>query len=115
MTALGGGRGVLDLLRSDAELLTLRGIGHTAHADAQFAEAFGVRLEAPFLDRSVVEAALAFRVTDRGSPWSYKPQLAEAMRDVLPEAITRRRTKGGYRCRPLPGVARTSSRSVRPP
>ncbi|MDT0329197.1 albusnodin/ikarugamycin family macrolactam cyclase [Nocardiopsis lambiniae] len=95
MTALGGGRGVLDLLRSDAELLTLRGIGRTAHADAQFAEAFGVRLEAPFLDRSVVEAALAFRVTDRGSPWSYKPQLAEAMRDVLPEAITRRRTKGG--------------------
>ncbi|MGQ4268295.1 albusnodin/ikarugamycin family macrolactam cyclase [Nocardiopsis changdeensis] len=95
MAAPGGGRGVVGFLRSDAELLALRGIGRTAHADAQFAGAFEVRLEAPFLDRAVMETALTFRVTDRGSPWSYKPQLVAAMRDVLPEAITRRRTKGG--------------------
>jgi asparagine synthase (glutamine-hydrolysing) len=87
--------GPVDVLRGDAELYALRGIGRTAHADAQFAAPFGVRLESPFLDRTVVEAALAFRVGDRGSPWSYKPQLTEAIRDLLPEAIARRLTKGG--------------------
>ncbi|GAA1086797.1 albusnodin/ikarugamycin family macrolactam cyclase [Nocardiopsis metallicus] len=91
----GPSRRTVELLRGDAELLALRGIGRTAHADAQFAASFGVRLEAPFLDRAVVEAALTFRVGDRGSPWSYKPQLTEAMRDILPEVIARRRTKGG--------------------
>ncbi|GAA1467269.1 albusnodin/ikarugamycin family macrolactam cyclase [Nocardiopsis exhalans] len=89
------GHGVVELLRGDTELLALRGIGRTAHADTQFAASLGVRLESPFLDRAVVEAALTFRVRDRGSPWSYKPQLPEAMRGVLPEAIARRRTKGG--------------------
>lgn len=95
MAASGSGHRVADLLRGDAELLGLRGIGRTAHADTQFAASFGVRLESPFLDRAVVEAALAFRVEDRGSPWRYKPQLTEAMRGILPEAIARRRTKGG--------------------
>ena len=85
----------VDVLRGDAELFALHGIGRTAHADAQFAAPFGVRLEAPFLDRTVVEAALAFRVKDRGSPWSYKPQLTEALGDLLPGSIARRRTKGG--------------------
>ncbi|CAL9410513.1 hypothetical protein SUDANB121_01660 [Nocardiopsis dassonvillei] len=95
LAAPGIDRGVMDLLRRDAELFGLRGIGRTAHADAQFAASFGVRLESPFLDRAVVEAALTFRVGDRGSPWSYKPQLSEAMRDVLPVVIAQRRTKGG--------------------
>ncbi|MEE2038764.1 albusnodin/ikarugamycin family macrolactam cyclase [Nocardiopsis sp. CT-R113] len=95
MAASGPDRGAAGLLRGDAELLGLHGIGRTAHADAQFAASFGVRLESPFLDRAVLEAALAFRVGDRGSPWSYKPQLTEAMSDLLPEAIARRRTKGG--------------------
>src|SRR5699024_11324938 len=69
--------------------------GRAAHADSQFAAFFRVRLESPFLDRAVVEAALAFRVGARGSPWSYKPQLTEAMRGLRPETIARRRTKGG--------------------
>ena len=95
MAASGRGGGPMELLRGDAELLGLRGIGRTAHADTQFAALFGVRLESPFLDRSVVEAALTFRMGDRGSPWKYKPQLTEAMRDLLPEVIAQRRTKGG--------------------
>ncbi|WP_370012865.1 albusnodin/ikarugamycin family macrolactam cyclase [Nocardiopsis sp. LDBS0036] len=95
MAVSGPGRGTGEFLRGDAELHALRGIGRTAHADAQFAVSFGVRLESPFLDRAVVEAALAFRAEDRGSPWHYKPQLTEAMPDVLPPAIARRRTKGG--------------------
>lgn len=89
------GQSVVELLRDDAELFSLREIGRTAHADTQFAAFFRVRLESPFLDRAVVEAALAFRVGARGSPWSYKPQLTEAMRGLLPETIARRRTKGG--------------------
>ncbi|MEU3307178.1 albusnodin/ikarugamycin family macrolactam cyclase [Nocardiopsis sp. NPDC006832] len=86
---------VLDMLGRDAELFALQGIGRTAHSDTQFAAFHGVRLEAPFLDRSVVEAALSFRVGDRGSPWSYKPQLTRAMRDLLPMTVAQRRTKGG--------------------
>lgn len=89
------GRRIRDLLRTDAELAALSGIGRTAHADTQFAEPFGVRLESPFLDRNVVESAMAFRVRDRGSPWRYKPQLTEAMGDVLPDGVAQRRTKGG--------------------
>ena len=88
------GRGAMGVLRNDAELLSLRGIGRTAHADTQFAASFGVRLESPLLDRVVVEAALTFRVRDRGSPWEYKPQLTGAMRDLFPVSIAQRRTKG---------------------
>ncbi|MEU3016110.1 albusnodin/ikarugamycin family macrolactam cyclase [Nocardiopsis sp. NPDC007018] len=79
----------------DAEMVAIREIGRTAYADVQFASRFGVRLEAPFLDRAVVEAGLAFRLRDRGSPWSYKPQLTRTMTDVLPHTVLERRTKGG--------------------
>lgn len=95
MAASDLGPAVMERVRSDTELLGLRGIGRSAHADTQFAARFGIRLEAPFLDRNVVEAALAFRISDRGSPWSYKPQLTGAVRDLLPEVIAQRRTKDG--------------------
>ena len=73
----------------------VRTVARTARADGQAAERFGIRLEAPFLDRSVVEAALRFGVADRGSPWSYKPQITGAFSDLLPRSVLARRTKGG--------------------
>ncbi|HET9254102.1 MAG TPA: asparagine synthase-related protein [Pseudonocardiaceae bacterium] len=54
----------------------------------------GLRLELPYFDDRVVEAALAVRAEERRTPWRYKPLLAEAMRPVLPEVIAARATKG---------------------
>ncbi|GAB2500721.1 albusnodin/ikarugamycin family macrolactam cyclase [Nocardiopsis aegyptia] len=81
--------------KSDAELIGLVGIGRTARADVQLAGHVGLRLETPFLDRAVVEAALRFPFTHRGSPWEYKPQITTALVDVLPPAVRRRCAKGG--------------------
>ncbi|MFF7353677.1 asparagine synthase-related protein [Streptomyces filipinensis] len=71
----------------------------TAPAYRQFARLFdtaGIRLHQPYLDDRVVEAALAVRVHERCTPWEYKPLLATAMRDVLPERIRARTTKGSF-------------------
>ncbi len=56
----------------------------------------GLRLELPYLDDRVVEAALAVRQHERTTPWRYKPLLVEAMRGILPDAIARRCTKGEF-------------------
>ncbi|MGH3694704.1 MAG: asparagine synthase-related protein [Pseudonocardiaceae bacterium] len=56
----------------------------------------GLRLELPYFDDRVVEAALAVRAHERRTPWRYKPLLVEAMRDVLPEVIAARTTKGEF-------------------
>ncbi len=56
----------------------------------------GLRLELPYLDDRVVEAALAVRAHERRTPWRYKPLLVEALRDVLPEVIATRTTKGEF-------------------
>jgi asparagine synthase (glutamine-hydrolysing) len=54
----------------------------------------GLRLQLPYFDDRVIEAALAVRQHERRTPWRYKPLLAEAMRGILPETIARRCTKG---------------------
>ncbi|WP_369392753.1 asparagine synthase-related protein [Streptomyces sp. CG1] len=71
----------------------------TAPAYRQFARLFdtaGIRLHQPYLDDRVVEAALAVRVHERCTPWEYKPLLAAAMRDILPERVRARTTKGSF-------------------
>jgi asparagine synthase (glutamine-hydrolysing) len=52
-------------------------------------------LENPFPDRAVIDAALRFPITHRGSPWEYKPQITTALSDVLPNKLLHRRAKGG--------------------
>ncbi len=77
-------------------LLALR---TTAPAYAQLGRLFeraGVRLDLPYLDDRVVEAALSVRLEERAHPWRYKPLLAEAMRGVVPESIATRVTKGEF-------------------
>ncbi|WP_218952439.1 asparagine synthase-related protein [Amycolatopsis anabasis] len=56
----------------------------------------GIQLDMPFLDTSVIEAALAVRAHERRTPWRYKPLLAEAMRGILPDTIAGRATKGHF-------------------
>ncbi len=56
----------------------------------------GLRLELPYFDDRVVEAALAVRAHERRTPWRYKPLLVEAMRGILPEVIAARTTKGEF-------------------
>ncbi|MEV0125834.1 asparagine synthase-related protein [Streptomyces sp. NPDC050703] len=58
----------------------------TAHA--------GLAMSAPFFDDRVIEAALRVRVPDRVQPHRYKPLLAEAMREVIPDILLQRTTKG---------------------
>jgi asparagine synthase (glutamine-hydrolysing) len=71
----------------------------TAPAYRQVAGLFGqagIRLHQPYLDDRVVEAALTVHVHERCTPWEYKPLLAAAMRDVLPERVRARTTKGSF-------------------
>ncbi|MGH3831976.1 MAG: asparagine synthase-related protein [Pseudonocardiaceae bacterium] len=56
----------------------------------------GLRLELPYFDDRVIEAALAVRPHERATPWRYKPLLVEAMRPILPEVIANRTTKGEF-------------------
>ncbi|WP_158607916.1 asparagine synthase-related protein [Nocardia panacis] len=56
----------------------------------------GLRLDLPYLDDRVIEAALAVRCEERFNPWHYKPLLAAAMRGQVPDLILDRRTKGEY-------------------
>ncbi|OAR22601.1 asparagine synthase [Streptomyces sp. ERV7] len=60
--------------------------------DAMAAKA-GVPMASPFLDDRVIEAFLAVRPSERVSPWQYKPLLAAAMRDVVPQVCLRRSNK----------------------
>ncbi|EST28988.1 hypothetical protein M878_21615 [Streptomyces roseochromogenus subsp. oscitans DS 12.976] len=48
----------------------------------------------PFLDDRVVEACLAVRTHERGTPFAYKPLLARAMHGLMPGHLLARATKG---------------------
>jgi asparagine synthase (glutamine-hydrolysing) len=74
-------------------------------ADRLFAAA-GTRLEAPYLDDRVIEAALAARLHDRGTPRCYKPLLAAAMAGTVPAPILHRRTKGEFSADTYVGLRR---------
>ncbi|GAA1963545.1 asparagine synthase-related protein [Amycolatopsis minnesotensis] len=77
-------------------LSALRTMGSTYRQLARLFAGAGVRLEMPYLDDRVVEAALSVRLHDRRTPWRYKPLLAEAVRDTVPSIITGRITKGDF-------------------
>ncbi|MCH6159224.1 asparagine synthase-related protein [Streptomyces marispadix] len=53
----------------------------------------GLPVESPFCDDAVMDACLAVRPEDAGSPWSYKPLLAAAMDGLVPAHILERTTK----------------------
>ncbi len=47
----------------------------------------------PFLDDRVIEVCLGVRPEERVTPWSYKPLLVAAMRDVVPAECLKRTSK----------------------
>lgn len=55
--------------------------------------AAGLRVELPYFDDRVIEAALGVRPHECASPWQHKPLLVGAMRRLLPEVIAARITK----------------------
>jgi len=63
----------------------------------------GVELAVPYLDDAVVDAALAVDLAERGTPYRYKPLLAEAVRPVLP-ALPQRRTKATFTADGIAGL-----------
>ncbi|GES32092.1 asparagine synthase [Streptomyces angustmyceticus] len=60
-----------------------------------YAEA-GVRLDMPYLDDTVLDAVLRVPAHEHAGPWRYKPLLAAAMRDIVPDAVRTRSTKGEF-------------------
>jgi len=77
-------------------LLEIQAVGRTARADAQLAEAFGIRLHNPFTDSAVIAAALSVPAWKRGDPWHYKPLLTCALNGLLPPGLAARTTKGTF-------------------
>ena len=63
--------------------------GHLAYETA----AGGLLVHSPFCDDAVINACLAARPHEAATPWSYKPLLAAAMRDLVPARVLHRTTK----------------------
>jgi asparagine synthase (glutamine-hydrolysing) len=63
---------------------------------AQLYAESGVQLDMPFMDDAVVDAVLRVPAHERGGPWRYKPLLADAMRDIVPDRLRARSTKGEF-------------------
>lgn len=78
--------------------------GHTARHVAQTMARAGLPLGVPYLDDRVVEACLAVRLHERGSPWRYKPVIVEAMHDIVPADALARTTKGEFSADVLTGL-----------
>ncbi|MEV6672239.1 asparagine synthase-related protein [Streptomyces sp. NPDC051162] len=62
----------------------------------QVTAAQGLPYAAPYLDDRVIEAALSVRIAERGARDRYKPLLATAMADLVPDTVLARSTKGEY-------------------
>ncbi|MEU4209967.1 asparagine synthase-related protein [Streptomyces sp. NPDC026206] len=78
---------------------TLEGVRRAGAAIAyatRLMAAHDVRLAAPYLDDRVIEAALAVRPHERGTPHRRKPLLADAMRGLVPDDVLARATRGHY-------------------
>ncbi len=103
-------QGAAQLLRTYAEQVdTKPTLGQSLARDRVYASAMGqaseaycvnqdssISVEAPFLDNNVVRAALAVDVQHKGDPYRFKLILQEALRDIVPEHILHRNTKGVY-------------------
>lgn len=77
----------------------LSGIREGARLDrhlSQISAGEGVPISFPFYDDKVIDCALAVRLHERTTPFSYKPLLAAAMHGIVPEELLGRRTKGEY-------------------
>lgn len=87
---------------------TLGRIGHTSGDWARYhlGAPRGVHIAHPFRDPRVMGVGLGARLRVRPRPDRQKAVLAHAMRDVLPEAILRRRNKAHFNAVYFNGLAR---------
>jgi asparagine synthase (glutamine-hydrolysing) len=74
-------------------LENIRAAGRVARLIGQLTGAVGVQTAVPFLDDRVVETCLSVLPHERSSPWTFKPLLRAALRNVVPPGIVRRSTK----------------------
>ncbi|TDQ55045.1 asparagine synthase (glutamine-hydrolysing) [Actinorugispora endophytica] len=77
-----------------AVLNSMSEIGRSARSESQLAEPFGIQLHNPYTDSAVVNSYLSIHPKRLPSPSHYKPVMAEAMRDLFPDRLLRRTTKG---------------------
>jgi asparagine synthase (glutamine-hydrolysing) len=101
-----GRAGVADLVRAHAheqaptspgahaQQTVLRSGGRSVTALTDLHGALGLRVHAPFLDDTVVRAALSTPGWARRSPHVFKPLLGVAMRGAVPDVVLDRRSKG---------------------
>ncbi|HQV00432.1 MAG TPA: asparagine synthase (glutamine-hydrolyzing), partial [Bacteroidia bacterium] len=66
------------------------------HYEDRNSMAFSIESRVPFLDHRLVELAFSFQNDDKIQGLSTKHILREALRDVLPKAITERKDKKGF-------------------
>jgi asparagine synthase (glutamine-hydrolysing) len=80
---------------------------HRLHVE--LAAGCGVALHAPYLDDAVVRACWSVPAAYRASPIGHaKPLLDAGLGDLLPAALTQRRTKGDYTALAYRGMARNA-------
>lgn len=71
-------------------------MARAAHADRQLADRLGVDLHNPYFDGTVLDAVTSAPPWMRYSTRRYKPMLADATGDLLPQQHRRRSTKGTF-------------------
>ncbi|MFZ4236536.1 albusnodin/ikarugamycin family macrolactam cyclase [Streptomyces sp. CMSTAAHL-2] len=73
---------------------SIRNVARAAQADIQLADSLGIELHNPYFDAAVLRAVVSAPATERFSAHRYKPLLADAFADLLPEAHLQRAAKG---------------------
>lgn len=74
----------------------LRSLGSALHGSMQVAVQYGLREHAPYMDNAVLRACFNIAAHTRVNPWHFKVMLGDALKGLVPDAITRRSTKGNY-------------------
>ncbi|GLX94490.1 asparagine synthase-related protein [Herbidospora sp. NBRC 101105] len=93
-----------------ATLASLRSAAAAQRFLRTLGDHLGVRVHAPYLDDAVVGAVLDARAPIP-DPSRAKPQLADALTGLVPEAVLTRRTKGAYQAEEYAG-ARAARRRI---
>ncbi len=73
---------------------SVRNVARAVQADNQLADSIGIELHNPYFDAAVLAAVVSAPAVERFSARRYKPLLADAFADLLPEAHRQRASKG---------------------
>ncbi|UQI46864.1 asparagine synthase-related protein [Streptomyces sp. HU2014] len=84
--------------------------GRAAAFTVRDSAAVGLPADAPFCDDGVLDACLAVRPEEAGTPWAYRPLLIEAMRGVRAEEFRPRVAEEGGP--PVPGAGAWEERGA---